>query len=231
MARGSRGSNGQEAYKSAKRQMLEKLAQVASARDLITYSDLVACIDAMTLDPRSSVLNSMLSEISEEEHAAGRGMLSAVVVTQEGGMPGTGFFELAHRLGRRGSDREELWVAELHRVHRAHPEHPPMAPAPTTRRSTALSANFQDETELHRLGYNVSELSRWGRWDVLTRTAVPQLGLRAVVETIAGLIRVRKLAADGATRYERAIGEWEYDLSRLRMELFDGSFDWPVTEV
>ena len=40
-------------------------------------------------------------------HAAGRGMLSVIVVHKQGDMqPGPGFFELAQRLGRDTSDTE-----------------------------------------------------------------------------------------------------------------------------
>jgi hypothetical protein len=62
----------------------------------------------------------MLGEISEDENAAGCGMLSVIVVHKYGDMqPGPGFFELARKLDRDTSNILECWVAELHRVHAA----------------------------------------------------------------------------------------------------------------
>ena len=47
----------------------------------------------------------MLGEISSEEDAAGRGMLTVLVVHRAGDMqPGPGFFELAKQLGRNTSN-------------------------------------------------------------------------------------------------------------------------------
>ena len=56
----------------------------------------------------------MLGQISEEEDAAGRGMLSVLVVHKDGDkMPGPGFFTLAKKLGRDISDRDKCWSDEL----------------------------------------------------------------------------------------------------------------------
>ena len=96
-------------------------AMIAEARHkgLISYSDLVAEISALDLDPRSTDLAHMLGEISTEEHQAGRGMLTVVVVHKSGdGMPGSGFFELARSLGYDTRDRVAFWATELDKVHR-----------------------------------------------------------------------------------------------------------------
>ena len=50
--------------------------------------------------PQSFALTTMLREIAAEENAAGRGMLTAIVVYNSGDMQsGPGFFDLAGRLG------------------------------------------------------------------------------------------------------------------------------------
>jgi hypothetical protein len=90
---------------------------------------------------------------------------------------------------------------------------------------------FQHETDLHRMGYRITGLSRARRWDVLT-IAVPRLGLKQVVETIANHIRLRKAQVGGADKYSHAIGEWEHDLKKLRSTYYRGSranFQWPST--
>jgi hypothetical protein len=93
--------------------------------------------------------------------------------------------------------------------------------------------NLEAQSPLFRLGYNVSELNEDGRWQVLSRTAVPLLGLRAVAEHIAFLVKLRKLQHNGAYRYRYAIGEWEKDLAKLRdayYRLERPSFPWPQTQ-
>ena len=54
-----------------------------------------------------------------EEHHAGRPLLSAVVVNQDSGVPGDGFFLLANSLGhfREGDSQKAYWQWELLRVY------------------------------------------------------------------------------------------------------------------
>ncbi len=65
-------------------------------------------------------LGRLCGEISEDEHLAGRPLLSAVIINQDN-RPGSGFYDLARGLGLlRGRSQEaedEYWVAELRRVH------------------------------------------------------------------------------------------------------------------
>jgi hypothetical protein len=85
---------------------------------MIAYSGLVSQIETIRMEPDSFALAHMLGEISETEDAAGRGMLSVIVVHKVGDMqPGPGFFQLAKKLGRQISDKTTCWVEELHRVH------------------------------------------------------------------------------------------------------------------
>ncbi|HKM83340.1 MAG TPA: hypothetical protein VJY15_20560 [Candidatus Acidoferrum sp.] len=90
-------------------------------RGLITYSDLVSKISAWIFDPHGHPLDLLLKEIAMEEDAAGRGMLTVLVVHKGGdNRPGNNFFTLARSLGRDISNREDFWIAELQRVYAAH---------------------------------------------------------------------------------------------------------------
>jgi len=63
-------------------------------------------------------MDGMLSVVSNNEFASGRGLLSVIVVHKYGDMePGLGFYELAQSLGLDVSDRVKCWIRELHRVH------------------------------------------------------------------------------------------------------------------
>jgi len=98
----------------ARRIMIDR----ARLRGQIAYSELVAQIQAISFDPHDFRFGYLLGEISTAEDAAGRGMLSAVVVHKSDDMqPGPGFFELASELGRDTSDVLICWVNELKKVH------------------------------------------------------------------------------------------------------------------
>jgi hypothetical protein len=91
-----------EAAKEEMRSILIERARVGGeVKGTIPYSDLVNQVTTIHLEPDSYALAAMLGEISSEEDAAGRGMLTVIVVHKEGDMqPGPGFFDLAKRLGR-----------------------------------------------------------------------------------------------------------------------------------
>lgn len=109
----------QQEWETAKAEMREALVKRAKLRGMIPYSELVEKITTIELEPNSFALAAMLGEVSTEEDAADRGMLSVIVVHKEGDMqPGPGFFELAGKLGRDTSDILKCWVEELKKVHR-----------------------------------------------------------------------------------------------------------------
>jgi hypothetical protein len=65
-----------------------------------------------------TALGPVLEAIDRAEDAAGRPLLSAVVVLRETGLPRASFFAFARALGLdSGSDDGALWQRELRRVH------------------------------------------------------------------------------------------------------------------
>ena len=98
------------------------VAAVRSPAGAITYGELATRITAIPFEADSHNFHGLLGEISQEENALGRGMLSVVVVHRSGekrGQPGDGFFKLAQELGRDTHDRLRFWAAELEHVRRA----------------------------------------------------------------------------------------------------------------
>lgn len=105
-------------WKAAKEEARRAMIERAKVRGMIPYSELVGKVTSIKLEPHDFRLFRLLGEISSEEDAAGRGMLTAIVVHKDGDMqPGPGFFELAKTLEKNTSDILECWVEELHRVH------------------------------------------------------------------------------------------------------------------
>jgi len=101
----------------AKEEMRHLLSERAKVRGTIPYSDLVQQVRTIAFEPEAFAFHAMLGEISREEDAAGRGMLSVIVVHKYGDMqPGPGFFELAKGLGRNTADILTCWIDELKKV-------------------------------------------------------------------------------------------------------------------
>lgn len=95
-------------------------ALISRARDgrPISYTDLTGQVHAINFSPDDHALHYMLGQVSEEEDAAGRGMLSVIVIHRDGDMmPGTGFFKLAKKLGRDTSDLLRCGSEETTRVY------------------------------------------------------------------------------------------------------------------
>ena len=84
---------------------------------MIPYSEFVTNIHSISIEYHDPRLFHFLGEISAEESAAGRGMLTALVVHKNGDMqPGPGFYELAQELGHDTSDILKFWIEEVKRV-------------------------------------------------------------------------------------------------------------------
>jgi len=94
------------------------LVGIASNRGMITYSDLCSRMDEEKFEPYDMRLWEVLGDISRDEHAEGRPLLSVLVVHKHGDQEaGHGFTNLAKELGRNGRDKTALFVEEMKRVH------------------------------------------------------------------------------------------------------------------
>ena len=123
-----------DVWNAAKAEAREALREVARRRGTVSYTQLVARIDSLDLEPQDSRLAQLLGQISADEDAAGRGLLSVLVVHQGGDLrPGAGFFEMARARGRDVTDRDRCWLEEVEFVHRCWAAHA----RPESRRSIA----------------------------------------------------------------------------------------------
>ena len=110
-----------DVWDAAKEEARREMSRMARRENQISYGDLAKHIcrtKRLCFEPQDSRFHEMLGEISEAENAAGRGMLSVLVVRQDGDKrPGPGFFKLARKLCRDTSDKEAFWVKELRKVY------------------------------------------------------------------------------------------------------------------
>ena len=105
-------------WQAAKQEIRDLLVQRCKVRGMIAYSELVAHLTTVSVEPHDPRLFHLLGEVSRDEDAAGRGMLTSIVVHKTGDMePGPGFFELAQQLGRDTSDLTKCWIEEVKIVH------------------------------------------------------------------------------------------------------------------
>ena len=104
-------------WESAKAEAKQILSDCAKRGEMIPYSEFVGRVSSISLQAHDPRLAHFLEEISVEEHAAGRGMLTALVVHKRGDQrPGPGFFDLAERLGHNTADIDRFWIEEVSRV-------------------------------------------------------------------------------------------------------------------
>ena len=104
-------------WEAAKAEGKTVLSGYAKRLQIVPYSKFVTEIHSIQLEPHDLRLFDLLGEISTEENAAGRGMLSALVVHKDGNyQPGPGFFELAQKLGHDTSDILVFWINQIKKV-------------------------------------------------------------------------------------------------------------------
>jgi hypothetical protein len=96
-----------------------ELITAAKYRGTVTYQEIAKLI-GLPLEGNlmGSQIGLLLGEISEDEVAHGRPMLSAIVVNTQG-LPGPGFFALGKQLGKikDGDDEKKFWQMERSSVH------------------------------------------------------------------------------------------------------------------
>ncbi len=108
-------------WEQAKAEAKQILGDRARVRGTMTYSELARRIQSINFEAGDSRFNRwLLRDVSVEEDRDGRGMLTVIVVRQDGDMdPGPGFFDLARELERVVFEPTAFWLAELNAVHDA----------------------------------------------------------------------------------------------------------------
>jgi hypothetical protein len=98
-----------------------KLITAAQSQEVVYYKGVAKILGIETPGHHMArEVGQILGEISEDEHRAGRPMLSALAVASSG-FPGEGFFKLARRVGKLSStnsdDERDFWLAERNQVY------------------------------------------------------------------------------------------------------------------
>lgn len=101
--------------------VLERLKLIASNRHRTDYSTVFAIMNLRPGNHAAKEAGHLLGEICDQMHKEGKPMLSALVVRQDTGKPGHGFFEMATRLGKLPAnageqEKDEFWKREVNAV-------------------------------------------------------------------------------------------------------------------
>lgn len=106
----------ESAWRSAIEEAKSAIRKRARRKRTLSYSELVSEIASVSLDPHDPRLSHLLGIVAREEHEAGRGMLTVLVVHKGGTSPGRGFFEMARQLGYQFKNEEAFWIEQFNLV-------------------------------------------------------------------------------------------------------------------
>ena len=98
----------------------ERLVKAARAGEFVHYGELAKMLGIDMDNPHfGAQVGKVLGQISEDEVAAGRPMISAIVVSKDTMLPGAGFFKLGQELHRTDPGEDEIGFAirQIKRVH------------------------------------------------------------------------------------------------------------------
>lgn len=98
----------------------DRLVEAARARGFVHYAELAKMLGIDMDNPHfGAQVGKVLGRISEDEVAAGRPMLSAIVVSKDTMLPGRGFFNLGEELRQTQPGEDEIGFA-IRQIKRAH---------------------------------------------------------------------------------------------------------------
>jgi hypothetical protein len=107
----------QAEWDQATSELRDAILSRARARRMTWYGEVAPKITVIHVDPYSAMLNHLLGAILEDDHAAGRPLLTSIVTHKNGDKePGDGFFEMARSLGYRFSEPFVFWSIQVQEV-------------------------------------------------------------------------------------------------------------------
>ena len=108
-------------WEQAKDQLRRAILAAAWERRMAHYAEVARAVTVTTVDPHSGLMNHLLGEIFEEEHAVGRPALTSIVTHKDGDKePGPGFYEQARSLGYQFDEPYVFWSTQVQNVFKEH---------------------------------------------------------------------------------------------------------------
>lgn len=105
----------------AKEQVRDAVLEAASERRMTWYSEIAGKVTIVQLEPYSALMNHLLGAVFEDEYAAGRPALTSIVTHKYGDKePGSGFYDMARKLGYRFTEPYVFWAQQVQDVFKLH---------------------------------------------------------------------------------------------------------------
>ena len=191
----------------------ERLVQAARAREFVHYGELAKMLGIDMDNPHfGAQVGKVLGHISEDEVAAGRPMISAIVVSRDTMLPGYGFFTLGQELHQveLGEDDLAFAVSQIRRVH----DHWATDGEPTAESLTALLERARAASPNDRIDFRdaiaahgeaaISAMVEWIDHPELWRFATKVLWRVAQAEHRDAAIEALRAAGAAASSDRRA---------------------------
>lgn len=113
----------------AKEELRQAILDAAWQRRMTWYGEVAPKITVFPVEPYSALLNHLLGAVLEDQDAAHRPLLTAIVTHKDGDKePGTGFYETARLLGYRFDEDFVFWATQVQEVFKEYGR-PPSTPS------------------------------------------------------------------------------------------------------
>lgn len=107
----------------AKAELRDAILIAARGRHMTSYSDVASKVTVVHVDAYSTLMNHLLGAILEDEHAAHRPLLTAIVTHKDGDKePGPGFYDMARHLGYRFDEPYVFWATQVQDIFKRYGE-------------------------------------------------------------------------------------------------------------
>ena len=104
-------------WDSAKGEVRAAIVEAAAVRRMTCYSEVAGKVTTVRVEPYSALMNHLLGAVFEDERAAGRPALTALVTHKNGDLePGAGFYQEARALGYRFEEPYVFWAEQVQAV-------------------------------------------------------------------------------------------------------------------
>lgn len=106
-----------ETWERTKAELRVAILAAAQVRQMTWYGQIAAQVSTVPLEPYSALMNHLLGAILEDEHVAGRPLITAIVTHKNGDMePGPGFYEMARALGYATPEPYVFWAMQVQEI-------------------------------------------------------------------------------------------------------------------
>jgi hypothetical protein len=108
-------------WEDAKSELRQAILDAAYNRRMTWYGECSPKVTTTDVDAHSALMNHLLGAVFQDEHDAGRPLLTAIVTHKDGDKePGDGFYDMARSLGYSFDEPFVFWSTQVQEVFKLH---------------------------------------------------------------------------------------------------------------